>query len=204
MKKRITLLVTVILCIASLTVGVFAKSIIEEIKAQLRPDFTIIIDGEEQTFKTADGEKVYPVLYEGTTYLPIRAIGEMMGKTVYWYEEDKTIEFKDKKSTVTDADVIVDKKDETPTVKPDKTDNEEKPTEKPADKKFIGIDKAKSIALKKANLKASEVTFLKAELDADDGVWKYEVEFKKGITEYEADIHAETGTIMKFEKDIND
>ena len=39
------------------------------------------------------------------------------------------------------------------------------------------------------------------ELDFDDGLWKYEVEIRDGLKEYDADINAETGKIIKWEVD---
>ena len=78
--------------------------------------------------------------------------------------------------------------------KPDNKDNVDKT-------KFIGEDKAKSIALKKAGLSANQVTFDKVELDRDDGVWQYEVEFRKDRTEYDADIKADDGSILSWDVD---
>lgn len=66
------------------------------------------------------------------------------------------------------------------------------------------MDKAKSIALNKAGLSASEVTFTKAKLDRDDGVVEYEIEFYKGKTEYEVTINATTGAIIDYEVDVDD
>ena len=44
----------------------------------------IFIDGSEFEAKDALGNRVYPILRDGTTYMPIRAIGEAFGKTVMW------------------------------------------------------------------------------------------------------------------------
>ena len=107
MMKKVTVLTAGILCAAGIAIGASATGIIQKVQSEIRPDFTVKIDGEVRTFKNADGDVVYPMLYEGTTYLPVRAIGEIMGKTVYWYEEEKMVELKDTKPTVTDADVIV-------------------------------------------------------------------------------------------------
>ncbi len=71
------------------------------------------------------------------------------------------------------------------------------------DSKFIGIEKAKDAALQKAGIPADGVTFEKAELDNDDGVWHYEVEFRKDNTEYDADVKAEDGTILKWDVDMD-
>ena len=63
----------------------------------------------------------------------------------------------------------------------------------------IGVERAKAIALKDANV--SNVTFVKAKLDRDNGVMVYDVEFYKGNVEYDYEIEASTGRIL--EKDID-
>lgn len=78
------------------------------------------------------------------------------------------------------------------------------PTTKPADTKTISKSEAKKIALNHAGLKESEVTALKVELDKDDGVTYYDVEFRKGIYEYSYEINAKTGKIIEWDKDIDD
>lgn len=67
--------------------------------------------------------------------------------------------------------------------------------------KFIGADRAKEIALKKAGIAAEEVMFDRVELDRDDGIWCYEVEFRKDHTEYDARIKAIDGTVLGWEID---
>lgn len=44
---------------------------------------------------------------------------------------------------------------------------------------------------------------LKCELDTDDGIQKYEIEIKNGRIEYEIDINASSGEIIKYEEDQN-
>ncbi|MBQ4128995.1 MAG: PepSY domain-containing protein [Ruminococcus sp.] len=68
----------------------------------------------------------------------------------------------------------------------------------------IGEKKAKSIALKHAGLKESEVSGLYVELDYDDGVLRYEVDFRQGQIEYDYDIDAKTGDILSYDKDYDD
>ena len=220
MKQKKKIIGVLALCFSSIALGAAANNIISEIKAQLRPDFTIVIDGQVRNFKNAQGEKVEPILYDGTTYLPIRAIGEIMGKTVYWYEEDKKIELKDSSEvTVTDADVIINDTNDDKSAQnseKNKVKEEKLQKEKPEKDKtnypdkeidtslFIGEDKAKEVALEKAGISSEAVLFEKVKLDKDDGVWIYEVEFRHERTEYEAEIKAEDGTVLSWDTDIYD
>lgn len=61
---------------------------------------------------------------------------------------------------------------------------------------YIGVDKAKSIALKDAGVSASAVKFTKAKLDRDDGKVRYEIEFFTHDTEYEYEIDPVSGQIL--------
>lgn len=65
----------------------------------------------------------------------------------------------------------------------------------------ISIDEAKEIALKHSNLTSDKVTFRKLELDFDDGIQKYEVEFYYNNNEYSYEIDANSGSILSYELD---
>ena len=69
---------------------------------------------------------------------------------------------------------------------------------------FIGEDKAKEISLDRAGLTADDVIFDRLELDRDNGVWKYEVEFRQDRTEYDTEVKADDGTILSYETDYDD
>ena len=44
----------------------------------------IVVDGKQLNPTDADGNKVEPIIYNGTTYLPVRAVADAFGKAVYW------------------------------------------------------------------------------------------------------------------------
>ena len=70
-----------------------------------------------------------------------------------------------------------------------------------ADSGNTGLAKAKKIALDRAGVSASNAHFVKTELDYDDGVRIYEIEFYAGDYEYEFEINARTGAIYDYDKD---
>jgi uncharacterized membrane protein YkoI len=74
----------------------------------------------------------------------------------------------------------------------------------PDTSKFIGEEKARQIAIEKAGIPSDGANFVRVELDRDNGIWHYEVEFRQGRTEYDADIKADTGEIISFETDYDD
>ena len=65
----------------------------------------------------------------------------------------------------------------------------------------IGEEAALEIAVKEAGVKESEVTNSYVELESDDGIAKYEVEFYAGNTEYSFEIDAQSGNILSYEKE---
>ncbi|MDL2254186.1 PepSY domain-containing protein [Ruminococcaceae bacterium OttesenSCG-928-I18] len=69
---------------------------------------------------------------------------------------------------------------------------------------YIGVDAALQIALEHAGLNESDVTVTKARQDEDDGVIIYEIEFTSGGQDYDYDVDATTGEIIKYEVDNDD
>lgn len=69
---------------------------------------------------------------------------------------------------------------------------------------YIGSAKAKTIALAHAKINVLNVTYIKSELDDDDKLVKYEVEFKASNTKYEYDIDALTGEIISSVTEVGD
>lgn len=68
---------------------------------------------------------------------------------------------------------------------------------------YIGLEAAKEAALKHAGFSASDATFVEAEYDYDDGRMVYEVEFHVKGTEYDYEIDAQTGEVVKYKTEQN-
>ena len=91
MKKKWKIVGLIVLSLMIFTSGVLASGTIQKITADWRPDIKVIVDGQTQTFKDANGNAVYPITYNGSTYLPLRAIGGLMGKDVGWNGATNTV-----------------------------------------------------------------------------------------------------------------
>ena len=69
------------------------------------------------------------------------------------------------------------------------------------DSAYIGLEAAQQAALAHAGVSAADAAFLEAEYDWDDGRMVYEVEFRAGGVEYEYEIDALTGEVVKYERE---
>lgn len=67
--------------------------------------------------------------------------------------------------------------------------------------KTIGKEAAINAALAHAGVKRSEVRDLSCELDRENGVLVYDIEFEVGRMEYDYDIDAATGAVLKAWKE---
>ncbi|MCQ4088271.1 copper amine oxidase N-terminal domain-containing protein [Saccharibacillus sp. JS10] len=62
----------------SASVGAYAASNVETIKAQLNHGLGFVVNGQAYTPKDAAGKSLDPIVYKNTTYLPVRALGEAL------------------------------------------------------------------------------------------------------------------------------
>ena len=92
MKKRLQGFIAGAL-VAALTVGAvpsIAKEAAEQITAVYR-NIKLVVDGVLVEPKDANGNTVEPFIYNGTTYLPVRAVGAAFNKEVLWDGEKATV-----------------------------------------------------------------------------------------------------------------
>ena len=175
------------------------NAVTQDITLRIEPGYTIVIDGTARTFYNVNGQKVDPALYNGSIYLPIRAIGEIMGKTVAWDEATQTVTLTASSSggTVTDFDTG-NQTGGTGTTTPTNPG-----TTTPSGS--VTLEQAKQTALNHAGKTAGQVTFVKARLDWDDGRQVYDIEFiyrsGTGYLEYDYEIDVLTGKIVSYDYD---
>jgi len=97
-KFFITGILTAVLVMAMVTM-VLAEPFNKTITAFYN-DIKITIDGKKIEPKNAAGEIVEPFIVDGTTYLPVRAIGEVLGYDVSWDGVTGTINLKKKQNEI--------------------------------------------------------------------------------------------------------
>lgn len=73
-----------------------------------------------------------------------------------------------------------------------------------SEKAYIGIEKAKEIAFSHAGLNATNVSDLEIELDYDNSLMVYDIDFKCNGYEYNYEVNARTGEVIKSEKEKDD
>lgn len=86
MKKRklIPALVLTLTLLCGITIGATASNGIQKIQADLDPTISVKYNGQEQVLKDANGTRIFPIAYNNTVYLPIRAVAGLAGLGVDW------------------------------------------------------------------------------------------------------------------------
>ncbi len=84
----------------------------------------------------------------------------------------------------------------------DKVDNDDEDEIPPQNNNFIGLDAAKQKAFSHADVKAENSYDIDAELEKENGIWVYQIDFKSGKYEYDYEIDAVSGKILISQKEI--
>lgn len=105
-RKSVLTLALVLVLVFSFAAGAAAAGTRELISVFLDPGITIRYNGEEQVMKDAAGTRVYPIMNNGTTYLPIRAVSNMLGISVDWDGATQTVILGEKKDGVDLIDTL--------------------------------------------------------------------------------------------------
>ncbi|AZK48647.1 stalk domain-containing protein [Paenibacillus lentus] len=82
-KKKLALILGgAVLLFGGMSLGAAASSQLQEIKAFLNGGLKVRVDGNIAQLKDANGKSVLPITYNGTTYLPVRAVADVLGVAV--------------------------------------------------------------------------------------------------------------------------
>ena len=74
-----------------MVVGTAAASQSNSVTATFRPDMTLKVNGTTYTVRDTTGVKVSPLIYNGTTYLPLSSLGQLLGAEVSWDNDSQTV-----------------------------------------------------------------------------------------------------------------
>lgn len=94
MKKTRKNLITLAIALAltsSFILGASASSTLTAIQAYLNYGITIEYNGEAQELFDANGVRLYPISYNNSTYVPIRAVSNILGVNVDWDQARQTV-----------------------------------------------------------------------------------------------------------------
>ena len=92
-KKRLRIPVIGLVCCMLLCTAAFAVS--NRTITVSYGGISIYLNGEKQVAKDVNGKVVEPLIYEGTTYVPVRAVSEWLGKTVTWQGDTNSVYIND-------------------------------------------------------------------------------------------------------------
>ncbi|MCX7745846.1 MAG: NPCBM/NEW2 domain-containing protein [Clostridia bacterium] len=93
MKKEMKGFVTGVIVTALVFITVFTTFAepIQKVVTAVYNNIKIYVDGNLIQPKDANGNKVDPFIYNGTTYLPVRAVSQALGKNIEWDDKTKSI-----------------------------------------------------------------------------------------------------------------
>ena len=165
------------LLVSALALGLSAGAIAATRSINVDDGIRVTVNGVPFTPRDAKGEQVELFAYNGTTYAPVRAFAKAAGLSVDYDAKTNT-------ARIETPDYAVRADDQAAA--------------------YIGEEKALSLALADAGVKAEDALVLKTALDWDDDKAVYEVEFCAAETEYDYDLDALTGAVIEKDLDLPD
>lgn len=89
--KRTTIVLIVAVLLLSFSVGGFGVNTVDKIEAYLANDMKFKVDNELWQPKDVDGTLLYPIIFNGRSYVPVRALLESKGVKVGFNDAERTI-----------------------------------------------------------------------------------------------------------------
>ncbi len=91
MKKSLAIPVLLFVFLMGFAAGTGAQSTVQTVSAYLNQAIKMTLHGEAFTPQEVDGTQIKPLIYNGRSYLPVRAIAEALNIPVDWDQATKTI-----------------------------------------------------------------------------------------------------------------
>lgn len=91
MKKKASAFFICLALVFGMATGTMATGNLEAISAYLNPGIKIVYNGQTQSMTDASGKVIYPISYNGTTYLPVRAVSGLLDVDVSWDGATSTV-----------------------------------------------------------------------------------------------------------------
>ncbi len=133
----------------------------------------VVLNGQNFQPKDGNGAPVELFSYKGTIYAPVRAICEAAGMKVSYDSNTQT-------ATITSGS---------------QTSAAQEPSTSGT---LISEERAKQIALDHAKVSAANASFTEIKLSQGFGTAHYDLDFYSGTTEYDYEIDAVSGNVIKF------
>ncbi|KNY26657.1 stalk domain-containing protein [Pseudobacteroides cellulosolvens] len=90
--KKVSSSIVVVLIISIIAAGmVWSVSATRKVDATANDNIKIYYDGNLKAFTETDGSKISPVIIGGRTYLPLRAVADLVGLGVEWVSDTQSI-----------------------------------------------------------------------------------------------------------------
>lgn len=90
MTKRLILVLILVLAVVTASFATTPTKA-TDIVAKLDPGIKVTLDGKLIELKSEEGQPVHVIIYNGTTYLPVRGLSSALGKDVKWDGPNRTV-----------------------------------------------------------------------------------------------------------------
>lgn len=97
MKKYFVLFLSIIIFAGT----IYGTTTVQNIQASLHKDMNIELNGKKLELKDSSKKALYPIYFEGHTYLPVETLASSMNLDMKWDEKSKTIKLENKKDKTT-------------------------------------------------------------------------------------------------------
>ena len=106
-RKNTLIITLLVIALLFTSIGVYAEPTIQEIKALISYETKMLLNGKDFNPVDTNGRALRPIIYNNTTYLPVRAICDAVGLAVDYDAKAKTVIMGERKDYVpVTADIL--------------------------------------------------------------------------------------------------